>query len=83
MTVKITDYPADLTHKDCGGQVHSVEAVFIVYEIQSDGNGGYEYTGNHLDYIPMNGMENQFECHTCGKYADQVDCTIEGTEVIL
>ena len=83
MTTKITDYPANLTHKDCGGDVHSIEAVFVIYEIVSDGDGGYEYTGNTIDTVPIDTINYQFECRRCGKYDDQYKCTIEGKEVIL
>lgn len=83
MTVRITDYPAGLTHKDCGGEVHSVEAVFIQYEIVSDGNGGWEYTGNRLDTLPMEGMANEFECRACGTVGEHMTSEVVGTEVSI
>jgi hypothetical protein len=80
---KITDYPSELTHKDCGGVVHSVEAAFIFYEIVSDGVGGWDYTGNRVDTIPMEGMDHQFECRRCGTIGEHFSSEIVGTEVSI
>lgn len=81
--LRIDDQPIGLTHKDCGGEVHSVEAVYIIYEIVSDGADGFEYTGNRLDTVPMEGMNHEFECRRCGMTTDHWKAEIIGSEVVL
>jgi hypothetical protein len=80
-TLRIEQKTTPLTHKGCGGEVHSVEAVYITYEIASDGQGGWDYTGNSDMGDAVDGLDYQFECQVCGKYDDHYRVVIEGTEV--
>lgn len=80
-TVRIEQSTTPLTHKGCGGEIHSVEANYIIYEIVSDGNGGWDYTGNSDLTDPVDGFGYQFECQVCGKYDYHDAVVIEGTEV--
>jgi hypothetical protein len=72
-----------LTHRDCGGEIHSVEASYHTYEVQSDGKGGFDYTGNSEVADPVDGLDHLFECQVCGKYDTHYAVVIEGTEVVI
>jgi len=79
--LRIEEKGTPLTHAECGGEIHSIEAVYIYYEVVSDGLGGFDYTGNSDMGDPLEGLSYQFECRVCGKYDDHFNVVVKGTEV--
>ena len=70
-----------ITHKDCGGEIISEEAVFTGYEIFSNGVGGCDYAGNVAYHVPDESSPYMFACGACGWKEDHLCVVIEGTEM--
>lgn len=79
--LRIEEKGTPLTHAECGGEIHSVEACYTMYGVEADGYGGFDYNGWSELGDAIDGFEYQFECRSCGKYDDHCNVVIEGTEV--